>query len=71
MAEEKRIDITMITAAKYNRKFYKVGEVISILPGEAESLIKDGVISPDDVPEQDEEGSKPTKGQKAAKDKEE
>ncbi|MNO22866.1 hypothetical protein D3C76_126540 [compost metagenome] len=58
MAEEKRIDITLITAAKYNRKFYKVGEVISILPSEVDSLIEDGVISRDDVPD---------KGQKAVK----
>jgi hypothetical protein len=51
MAEEKRIDITLIRAAKYNRKFYKVGEVISILPSELDSLIEDGVISRDDVPD--------------------
>ncbi|OME58221.1 hypothetical protein BSK59_08540 [Paenibacillus odorifer] len=71
MSEEKRIEIALITGAKYNRKFYKAGEKISILPSEVESLIKDGVISREDVPEQDEEDGKPTKGQKAAKDKEE
>lgn len=54
MPEEKRIEIALITGAKYNRKFYKSGEKIAILPSEVESLIKDGVIKRDDVPEFEE-----------------
>lgn len=55
MSEEKRIEIALATGAKYNRNFYRAGEKILILPGEVESLIKDGVIRRDDVPEFDEE----------------
>ncbi|WP_438497161.1 hypothetical protein [Paenibacillus sp. IHBB 3054] len=55
MSEEKRIEIALATGAKYNRKFYRAGEKILILPDEVESLIKDGVIRRDDVPEFEEE----------------
>ncbi|WP_339246885.1 hypothetical protein NST58_06640 [Paenibacillus sp. FSL R10-2796] len=54
MSEEKRIEIALITGAKYNRKFYKASDRILILPSEVESLIKDGVIRREDVPEIDE-----------------
>ena len=55
MSEEKRIEISLITGAKYNRKFYKAKDKILILPSEVESLIKDGVIRREDVPEFDDE----------------
>lgn len=55
MSEEKRIEISLITGAKYNRKFYKASDKILILPSEIESLIKDGVIRREDVPEFDED----------------
>ncbi|WP_339316882.1 hypothetical protein [Paenibacillus sp. FSL R10-2734] len=55
MAEEKRIDISLAITAKYNRKFYQAGETIAILPSEVESLIKDGVIRREDVPEFDDD----------------
>ncbi|MEK3969455.1 hypothetical protein [Paenibacillus sp. FSL H7-0323] len=54
MTEEKRIEISLLVAAKYNRKFYMPGEKVLILPSEVESLIKDGVIRQEDVPEIDE-----------------
>ncbi|WP_157261160.1 hypothetical protein [Paenibacillus wynnii] len=51
---EKRIEVPLITGAKYNKRFYKAGESIHILPTEIDALIKDGVIRRDDVPEFDE-----------------
>ncbi|OMD04732.1 hypothetical protein MKX34_11750 [Paenibacillus sp. FSL R5-0636] len=55
MTEEKRIEISLLVAAKYNRKFYMPGEKVLILPSEVESLIKDGVIRREDVPEFDDD----------------
>ncbi|MDH6371766.1 hypothetical protein M2444_003565 [Paenibacillus sp. PastF-3] len=58
MSEEKRIEISLLTGAKYNRKFYKASDKILILPSEVESLIKDGVIRREDVPEFDDDEDK-------------
>ncbi|OMD25467.1 hypothetical protein BSK66_31255 [Paenibacillus odorifer] len=55
VSEDKRIEISLITGAKYNRKFYKASDKILILPSEVESLIKDGVIRREDVPELDDD----------------
>lgn len=55
VSEEKRIEVPLITGAKYRKNFYNAGDKIQILPSEVESLIQDKVIRREDVPEIEDE----------------